>query len=84
MIGTNSVRRQAQLLHARPDLRTTLLRGNVQSRIDKIMNGAATASFLALAGLRRLGIMDAIPAASASCRSTRTRWCRPPGRASSA
>ena len=61
VIGTNSVRRQAQLLHARPDLRTTLLRGNVQSRIDKIMHGAATASFLALAGLRRLGIMDAIP-----------------------
>jgi hydroxymethylbilane synthase len=57
-IGTNSVRRQAQLLHARPDLRTTLLRGNVQSRIDKIMGGAANASFLAMAGLRRLGIMD--------------------------
>jgi hydroxymethylbilane synthase len=61
VIGTNSVRRQAQLLHARPDLQTTLLRGNVQSRIDKILGGAATASFLALAGLRRLGIMDAIP-----------------------
>ena len=62
VIGTNSMRRQAQLLHARPDLRTTLLRGNVQSRIDKIIGGAATASFLALAGLKRLGIMDAIPA----------------------
>ncbi len=62
VIGTNSVRRQAQLLHARPDLRTTLLRGNVQSRIDKILRGDATASFLALAGLRRLGIMDAVPA----------------------
>ncbi len=58
LIGTNSVRRQAQLLHARPDLRTGLLRGNVQSRIDKIMGGAASASFLAMAGLKRLGIID--------------------------
>ena len=55
-IGTNSVRRQAQLLHARPDLRTVLLRGNVQTRLDKIAAGACTASFLALAGLRRLGL----------------------------
>ena len=58
VIGTNSVRRQAQLLHARPDLRTVLLRGNVQSRIDKLMAGAADASFLAMAGLRRLGILE--------------------------
>ncbi len=58
VIGTNSVRRQAQLLHARPDLRTVLLRGNVQGRIDKLMAGAADASFLAMAGLRRLGILD--------------------------
>lgn len=61
-IGTNSVRRQAQLLHARPDLRIVLLRGNVQGRIDKIMRGDCTASFLALAGLRRLGIDDDAPA----------------------
>ena len=60
-IGTNSVRRQAQLLHARPDLRTVLLRGNVQGRIDKIMAGQCTASFLALAGLRRLGIEHNAP-----------------------
>ena len=62
VIGTNSVRRQAQLLHARPDLRTVLMRGNVQSRIDKLMGGVADASFLAMAGLRRLGILDAPPA----------------------
>jgi hydroxymethylbilane synthase len=61
LIGTNSVRRQSQLLHARPDLQTGLLRGNVQSRIDKIIAGAATASFLAMAGLKRLGIIDAPP-----------------------
>ncbi len=56
LIGTSSVRRQAQLLHARPDLRITLLRGNVQGRLDKLRDGQCDASMLALAGLRRLGI----------------------------
>ena len=56
VIGTNSVRRQAQLLHARPDLRMALLRGNVGSRIEKVRRGDCSASLLALAGLRRLGI----------------------------
>ena len=56
LIGTASIRRQAQLLHARPDLRITMLRGNVQSRLDKIRHGACGASLLALAGLRRLGL----------------------------
>ena len=56
VIGTNSLRRQAQLLHARPDLSMTLLRGNVQPRIEKVMRGDCDASPLALAGLRRLGV----------------------------
>jgi hydroxymethylbilane synthase len=56
VIGTNSLRRRAQLLHLRPDLRTVLLRGNVQSRIDKLANGDCAATLLAVAGLRRLGI----------------------------
>ncbi len=56
LIGTSSLRRQAQLLHARPDLRMTTLRGNVQSRLDKVKAGACDASLLALAGLRRLGL----------------------------
>ena len=56
LIGTNSARRQAQLRHARPDLRMTLLRGNVGSRIGKVRSGDCTASLLALAGLRRLGL----------------------------
>ena len=56
LIGTSSVRRQAQLLHARPDLRTTTIRGNVQTRLDKVRNGEVTASLLAFAGLKRLGI----------------------------
>ena len=56
VIGTNSVRRQAQLLHARPDLTMALLRGNVQPRLAKVARGDCDASLLALAGLRRLGL----------------------------
>ena len=56
IIGTNSLRRQAQLLHARPDLRITLIRGNVQPRIEKVRRGDCAASLLALAGIRRLGL----------------------------
>ena len=56
MVGTTSLRRQAQLLHARPDLRITLMRGNVQTRLDKVAQGECAASLLAVAGLRRLGI----------------------------
>jgi len=54
IVGTSSVRRQAQLLHARPDLRVTTIRGNVQSRLAKVRAGECDASLLALAGLRRL------------------------------
>ncbi|WP_408734998.1 hydroxymethylbilane synthase [Asaia prunellae] len=57
-IGCASVRRQAQLLHRRPDLRFGLLRGNVQTRLDKLAGGACDATLLALAGLRRLGMED--------------------------
>ena len=63
VIGTNSLRRQAQLLHARPDLRTVLLRGNLQPRIDKVRRGDCTASLLAMAGLKRLGLLDVAMAA---------------------
>ncbi len=56
LVGTASVRRQAQLLHARPDLRVATIRGNVQTRLDKVRRGTCDASLLALAGLRRLGI----------------------------
>jgi hydroxymethylbilane synthase len=55
-IGTSSVRRQAQLLHARPDLNIALLRGNVATRLARTENGDFAASLLALAGLRRLGL----------------------------
>ena len=56
LVGTASLRRQAQLLHRRPDIQITLLRGNIQNRIRKIREGEADATFLALAGLKRLGI----------------------------
>ncbi len=58
VIGTSSVRRQAQLLHARPDLSISTLRGNVQTRLDKLAAGACGASLLAYAGLKRLGLAD--------------------------
>jgi hydroxymethylbilane synthase len=56
LVGTASIRRQAQLLHARPDLAITTLRGNVQTRLDKLAAGACAASVLAYAGLKRLGL----------------------------
>ena len=58
IIGTASVRRQAQLLHARPDLCCVLLRGSVQTRLDKVAARRCDASLLALAGLRRLDMED--------------------------
>lgn len=57
-IGTASVRRQAQLMHARPDLNCEIIRGNVQTRLDKIANGQMSATLLAYAGLRRLGLAE--------------------------
>ena len=55
VVGTASLRRQAQLLHRRPDLRVVPLRGNVETRLRKINDGAADATLLAIAGLNRLG-----------------------------
>ena len=56
LVGTSSVRRQAQLLYARPDLRVASIRGNVQTRLRKLRDGECQASLLALAGLHRLGM----------------------------
>jgi hydroxymethylbilane synthase len=56
LVGTSSVRRQSQLLAARPDLRVTMLRGNVQTRLGKVRDGTVDATLLAVAGLRRLGL----------------------------
>ncbi len=57
-VGTASVRRQAQLLHERPDLRCSVIRGNVQTRLDKVARGEFDASLLAIAGLKRLDLAD--------------------------
>jgi hydroxymethylbilane synthase len=60
VVGTSSLRRRAQLLHRRPDLRVVEFRGNVQTRLRKLADGVAQATFLACAGLRRLGQGDTI------------------------
>ena len=53
-IGTSSLRRQSQLLHARPDIAIKLLRGNLDTRLRKLREGQFDAIVLAAAGLRRL------------------------------
>ena len=58
LVGSGSVRRQAQLLAVRPDVQVVNIRGNVQARLDKVRRGEFAASFLAMAGLRRLGLED--------------------------
>jgi hydroxymethylbilane synthase len=55
-VGTSSPRRQAQLRHARPDLRLEVLRGNVDTRLRKLEEDGLDAILLACAGLERLGI----------------------------
>lgn len=58
VVGTASLRRQAQLKHMRPDLEVITYRGNVQRRLKKLQEGVVDATFLAYAGLRRLGVAD--------------------------
>ncbi|MGP6088547.1 hydroxymethylbilane synthase [Antarctobacter jejuensis] len=62
VVGTSSLRRRAQLLHRRPDLTVVEFRGNLQTRLKKLGDGVATATFLACAGLNRLGMTE-VPAA---------------------
>lgn len=54
-VGTSSPRREAQLLASRPDLEVASIRGNVETRISKVMSGEYDATVLALAGMERLG-----------------------------
>ncbi|MGZ5906495.1 MAG: hydroxymethylbilane synthase [Reyranella sp.] len=56
IVGTSALRRRAQLLHRRPDLRIVNLRGNVDTRLAKRAAGVVEATLLALAGLKRLGM----------------------------
>ncbi len=55
-LGTASLRRQAQSLHVRPDLRIEMLRGNVDTRLAKLEAGQVDAILLAWSGLKRLGL----------------------------
>ncbi|WP_299502218.1 hydroxymethylbilane synthase [uncultured Roseobacter sp.] len=61
VVGTSSLRRKAQLLNRRPDLNVVEFRGNVQTRLKKLSEGVAECTFLAAAGLNRLGMAD-VPA----------------------
>ena len=54
VVGTSSLRRRAQVLVRRPDLQVVEFRGNVQTRMRKLGEGVAAATFLAMAGLNRL------------------------------
>lgn len=56
VVGSSSLRRRAQLALRRPDLRLVEFRGNVQTRMKKLEEGVAHATFLAMAGLNRLGM----------------------------
>lgn len=58
VVGTSSLRRAAQVLLFRPDLRIVALRGNVHTRLRKLEDGVIDATMLAVAGLRRLGLSD--------------------------
>ena len=55
-VGTSSLRRKAQLKFSRPDLEVVEFRGNVQTRLKKLKDGVASCTFLAMAGLNRLGL----------------------------
>jgi hydroxymethylbilane synthase len=59
-VGSSSLRRRAQLLNRRPDLKVVEFRGNVQTRLKKLGDGVAAATFLAMAGLNRMH-MDEVP-----------------------
>ena len=65
VVGTSSLRRQAQVLRQRPDLRVVTFRGNVETRLRKLGDGDVDATLLAMAGLNRLGLGARVTAAIA-------------------
>ncbi len=56
VVGSSSIRRQAQIKRMRPDLQVVMYRGNVDTRLRKLRDGEVDATILALAGLRRMGL----------------------------
>lgn len=63
VVGSSSLRRRAQLALRRPDLKLVEFRGNVQTRMRKLEERVADATFLAMAGLTRLGMLDVVRSA---------------------
>ncbi len=63
VVGSSSLRRRAQLALRRPDLKLVEFRGNVQTRMKKLEDGVAVATFLAMAGLNRLGMAHVVKSA---------------------
>lgn len=61
-VATGSLRRRAQLLHMRPDLDVCEIRGNVDTRVSKVLEGEFDCAVLAEAGMRRLGLDEHISA----------------------
>ena len=62
-LGSSSLRRRAQILNRRPDIEVVEFRGNVQTRMRKLEEGVADATFLAMAGLNRLGMTSVVKSA---------------------
>ena len=62
-LGSSSLRRRAQILNRRPDIDVVEFRGNVQTRMRKLEDGVADATFLAMAGLNRLGMTAVVKSA---------------------
>ena len=60
VVGSSSLRRQAQIKRLRPDLDVVMYRGNLQARLRKLEEGVVDATLLAFAGLRRLGLHEAV------------------------
>jgi hydroxymethylbilane synthase len=60
VVGTSSIRRRAIVLMTRPDVRPRELRGNVDTRVRKVLEGQYDAAILALAGMKRIGLLDAV------------------------
>ena len=58
VVGSSSLRRRSQVAWRRPGLKLVEFRGNVQTRLQKLEDGVADATFLAMAGLNRLGLVD--------------------------
>ncbi|MBZ6075733.1 hydroxymethylbilane synthase [Microvirga puerhi] len=62
VVGSASLRRQAEIRRLRPDVKVTLLRGNVETRLARLKRGEIDATLLAMAGLRRLGLTEHVTA----------------------